>query len=96
MVWRLVASGWRREGLLEDAEAEIGYLAGLGDVGWFQADCVGRGWPVEEADAVAEQDGSEVDADFVDQTFLNALASDVGVDGHDVLVSGGGARSLGT
>jgi hypothetical protein len=35
---------------------------------------VGRGGPVEEADAVAEQDGSEVDADFVDQVLLNALA----------------------
>jgi hypothetical protein len=63
-----------RGGVLEDAEAEIGYLAGLGDVGRFQANCVRGAGPVEEADAVAEQDGHEVDADFVDQVLLNALA----------------------
>jgi hypothetical protein len=83
VVARDVASGCWRDVLIEHAEVEIGYLAGLADIGRFQADRLRRAGPVEEADTVAERDGRGVDADFVDQGFLDAFAGDVGVDDHD-------------
>ena len=58
----------------------------FGDLGVFEhRRCAGQ--VVEEADAVAEQHGDEIDADLVEQAEVEALLGDVGSRDADGLVT---------
>jgi hypothetical protein len=70
----------------EDSKPEIGQLPRLSDHGLLEFDLLTSGM-VEEADSVTQQDGGDLDENFVEESLVQALTSDAGAKEADVPVA---------